>query len=381
MKTRIAVIAACLIVAACSANAQQTITKTMMHNGVTRSYIVYIPRIYTGTSKVPLFFNFHGFGMSAWDQMNYCNFRPAADTAGFILVHPQGTLFYGVTHWNVGGWTLGSSADDVGFTSAMIDTLASLYSIDLKRVYCAGFSNGGFFSFELACRIGNKIAAIGSTGGSMTPETYANCNPAHPTPVIQIHGTSDATVHYNGETWSKPIDQVLSYWTNFNRTDRVPDQSNIPDSNTSDGSTVEHYVYNNGNKCTSVEHFKVISGGHTWPGSAGGANMDINASGVIWNFVSKFDINGLMGCSTSGIDSSTVEFPEVEAFPNPTLGIITIRNTFPKNTEYVIMSSMGQILNRGVINSINNRINLSLFPSNIYFIKIGQQYLKIIKYD
>ena len=88
----------------------------------------------------------------------------------------------------------GSTIDDVGFTEALIDELANLYTINLDRVYATGMSNGGFMSFLLACQLSEKIAAIASvTLNSMTLDTYDNCKAQHPTPILQIHGTSDKT--------------------------------------------------------------------------------------------------------------------------------------------------------------------------------------------
>ena len=48
--------------------------------------------------------------------------------------------------------------------------------------------------------------------------------------------------------------------------------------------------YKNGKNNVEIEHYKVINGGHDWPGTFG--NMDINANTIIWNFVSQFDLNG-----------------------------------------------------------------------------------------
>jgi polyhydroxybutyrate depolymerase len=199
MNTKITSIIALLILSFNLTEAQQTLNESISHNGVWRQYIVYIPAIYDGTSPVPLMFNFHGFTMTANDQMTWGgDMRPVADTAGFILVYPQGTLFWGSTHWNVGSWTAGSTADDLGFTEAMIDALAGNYNIDLTRVYSCGYSNGGYFSFELACQLSGRIAAIGSVGGTMSTETFNACNPLHPTPIVTIHGTADGTVSYSG---------------------------------------------------------------------------------------------------------------------------------------------------------------------------------------
>lgn len=146
--------------------AQLTITDSIVHDGLTREYILYVPANYTGTSAVPLLFNFHGYTSNANDQMWYGDFRPIADTAGFIIIHPQGTLDgTGTTHFNV-GWG-GSTVDDVDFTSALIDSISAQYNINQDRVYSTGMSNGGFMSFKLACELSDRIAGIASVTGSI----------------------------------------------------------------------------------------------------------------------------------------------------------------------------------------------------------------------
>jgi polyhydroxybutyrate depolymerase len=266
-----------------------------MHDGLQREYILYVPSSYTGDEPAPLVFNFHGYGSNATDQMWYGDFRPIADRRGFLIVHPQGTLFEGVTHWNVGGWTAGSTVDDVGFTEALIDFLSSEYNIDSARVYSTGMSNGGYMSFLLACQLSERFAAIASVTGSMTPETFNDCSPQHPTPIMQIHGTSDGSVPYGGNVWSKSIDDVIQYWVDSNHCNPTPTVTALPDTDPTDGSTVEHIVYYDGDRDVNVEHFKVIGGGHTWPGNpfgGGSTNYDIDASEEIWRFFSRYDING-----------------------------------------------------------------------------------------
>lgn len=299
--------------------AQQTINASITHDGIQRSYILYVPANYTGSSAVPLLFNFHGYTSNASDQMWYGDFRPIADTAGFIIVHPEGTIDdSGSTHFNVWG---GSSADDIGFTSALIDSLLLDYSIDQERVYSTGMSNGGFMSFLLACELSDRIAAIGSVTGSAVPVTLISCNATHPTPVLQIHGTSDATVPYNGGAgWSEPIGSLLSFWSNFNNCDVSPQVVSMPDISPADGSTVEKSTYINGDNCTEVVHFKVTNGAHTWPGTiwtTAGTNHDINASIEVWNFVSRYSINGLINCSSLDVLEEKIELLNV--FPNPSL--------------------------------------------------------------
>ena len=284
--------------------AQQTINGSITHGSLQRDYIIHIPSSYNVNTPIPLVFCFHGYGGNAGSIMSYTNFNYVSDTAGFIVVYPQGTLDNsGISHWNV-GWG-GSTVDDIGFTEALMDNLSATYSIDNNRIYSTGMSNGGFMSFLLACQLSNRIAAIASVTGSMTPQTYNACNPQHPTPILQIHGTSDQTVPYVGDpTWTKSIDDVLQYWVAYNNCNTSAIITAIPDINIFDGSTAEHIVYDGGDNYVTTEHFKIYGGDHDWPGVWG--NMDIHASAEVWKFFYKYDINGLIGTTTL-IENTTIK--------------------------------------------------------------------------
>jgi len=354
---------------------QQTINASISHDGIQRDYILYIPELYDGSTAVPLVLNFHGYGSNAAQQMFYGDFRDIADTEGFLLVHPEGTTFIGDQFWNVGFPGLSSNIDDVGFTEALIDELATLYAIDLDRVYATGMSNGGFMSFLLACQLSEKIAAVASVTGSMTQDTFDDCNAQHPTPVLQIHGTDDGVVLYNGNNLSIPIADVISYWVDFNNCETTPTTTTLPDVDVSDGSTIEHSVYEDGDNGITTEHMKVIGGGHTWPGSVintAGTNQDIDASMEIWLFFSRFDINGPL--STDDFEKN-----QVTIYPNPTQSKINLSLKYAKEVHYKLFSPLGKQLMTGTITSSNEGIDISHLPSNIYFLKLGNQVHKVLK--
>ena len=352
-----------------------------MHDGIVRTYKLYVPSIYSGNMAVPLLFNFHGYTSNANEQMIYGNFRNIADTANFLVVHPQGTLdVNNTTHFNV-GWG-GSSVDDVGFTAALLDSLSAAYSIDQNRIYAVGMSNGGFMSFRLACDLSAKIAAVGSVTGSMTPSTLGNCNASHPMPIIQIHGTTDPTVPYNGSAgWTASITNVLNHWATFNNCSSVPTVVNVPNTNALDGSTVEKYTYENGDNCSEVVHFKVTNGQHTWPGSIinlAGTNFDINASVEIWNFLSKYDIFGLITCNPAIVEEQ-FGVEDFQVFPNPCNESIHVDLKIAESSIYEIYSLYGQLLQSGSISINSNEIHLSNFDPQGYLLKIGGQYQRFIK--
>ena len=357
-----------------TASAQQTINSSITHNGLQRDYILYIPANYTGTSEVPLLFNFHGYTSNATEQMWYGDFRAIADTAGFIIIHPEGTLDNtGTTHFNV-GWGA-STVDDVSFSEALIDSISSQYSINADRVYSTGMSNGGFMSFRLACELSDKIAGIASVTGSILPSTLTNCNSLHSMPIMQIHGTTDGTVPYLGATgWTEPIGSLVESWASFNNCTLVPQIDNIPDINLSDGSTVEKYSYLNGDNCSEVIHYKITNGDHTWPGTAfasAGTNYDINASKEIWNFLSQYDINGKINCGTAGINEE-ISTSSLSVYPNPAINNLQIKGLETlKNMQSIVITNLsGAIVLK--TENIENGIDVSELSTGLYILQINQ---------
>ena len=268
-------------------------------DNLTRSYHIYVPSSYSVSEPIPIVFNLHGGASTATGYLNSIgDMRSIADTANFIIIYPQATTDNsGDPTWHLGGENSKStSVDDVGFVSHIIDEVSSIYSIDLDRVYVTGFSNGGYLAYEIACLLSNRIAGIGVVAGHMFVDTYNYCNPSHPTPLINIHGTED---FYEGIA-GYYLDQNLSnrYWAEYNNTDPDPVITYIENTNSQDGSTVELHSWLNGENEVSVIHYKVIGGGHSYPNlnpssSKGYENGDIDSNSEIWNFLSRYDINGL----------------------------------------------------------------------------------------
>jgi polyhydroxybutyrate depolymerase len=262
-----------------------TNAQTLVHDGIDREYIIYIPNSYDGTSAVPLLFNFHGFGGSASQFINDADMRAEAEANSFILVYPQGSCLNGASHWNpcpIDGDNK-STADDVGFVEAMISEISSQYNLDMERIYAAGYSNGGMMAYGLANYKSDLIAAVASVSGAML-----NCigPTSHPMPVVHLHGTSDGVIPYDGSNDWNSVQSTLDYWTSFNNTISTP-TINV---DTTGGMTIEHYVYGQGDNSVSVEHYKYIGGDHVWFNEP---YQGQNASNLVWSFMSKYDINGL----------------------------------------------------------------------------------------
>jgi polyhydroxybutyrate depolymerase len=374
----------CIIFLSFNLFGQQQLNRTLFFDGQNRSFIVYVPSSYDATTQVPLVFNFHGGGGTSSGFINYENdMRPIADTANFIAVYPQAAVdpTDGSNSWL---HKTPTTHNDVNFIEAIIDTLSNDYNIDNDRVYACGYSEGGLFSYELGCRLNNRIASFASVSGSMLTESYrlnngfGSCSPIHPTAVLLIPGTSDGSFHsmYNGfQPYYLSVNEITTYWANHNNTAINPTVTAVPNSNTSDGSTVEKRIWENGDNCVTVQELKVINGDHDWPGSSG--NMDINASQEIWKFVSKYDINGLINCGST--DISTSKDLKFEIFPNPTSNIIYLNNLNKNSSNFQIFSSIGKLVMNGPINKTNISLDISNLKPQLYILKIDGISYKIIK--
>jgi polyhydroxybutyrate depolymerase len=228
--------------------------------------------------------------------MQYADFRDLAYSKdkNFILIHPQGAplntaIASSVSHWNSGAWTIGSPIDDIDFINTIIEFVSNKYNINTKRIYSTGMSNGGFMSYHLACNLSSKIAAIASVTGSMSKQTLESCNPNHPTSILQIHGTVDGSVPFNGNSaiGMESIDDVMNYWKLYNACNsepliKVEDYFIL-------GFAVEHQTFQNCINDVQVELYKVEGMWHTWPSEE---RFGISATELVWDFINTYDIDG-----------------------------------------------------------------------------------------
>ncbi len=233
--------------------------------------------------------------------MEYTNLNSVADTAGFIVVYPNAyySSVAGYKSFNrdaIISSIIPNDPDtrDIGFTDALLDTLIRHYRIDLDRVYAAGLSGGGYLAFKMACQFNNRFAAIAAVGPEFSIPTGNNCANLRAVPLLYFFGTNDPIIPYNKNAppgWYNG-EQMLIFWINHNNCFES-DTTSIPDLDPNDGCTVEKMVFQNGTDNSRVIFYKIINGGHTWPGTAdlglgewaGKTTRDINAYVEIWNFL------------------------------------------------------------------------------------------------
>lgn len=274
---------------------QKNYSDSIVSGGITRSFRVYIPAVCEGKKACPLVLAFHGNTQTSVTFEERLKFRQVADTAGFILITPDGRVNPKMPGsgqgWNV--FACCATENDVLLTSDLIDHAIQKFGIDTARVYAAGFSIGGFMVYELAWKLSHRIRAFASVSGSMELGRLQVCKPARPVPLVEFHGTKDRLCVYEGGVNEgqayAAVDSVLAFWAKTNHCSGEVVVHDLPDVNTSDGSHVQHVVFQQCSAGSTVELYRVVDGGHRWPGiEAPNANKDILAEQEIWNFFKRY---------------------------------------------------------------------------------------------
>ena len=260
-------------------------------SGLGRSAFLHVPPSYDPSLGSMIVLNVHGFTSNALEEIVLARMNPVADKRNFIVAYPDGIG----ASWNAGdccgdAWT--NSVDDVKFVKDLLAKINGDYCIDPKRVYATGMSNGGFFSYRLACDMADVFAAVAPVAGAQGISAD-RCHPSRPVPILQFHGTSDPVVPYNGGTPISPINfgGPITFRSASETTDIWRAKDGCLESS--------HRIYNKGDAIcdewsgcrggSDVTLCQIDQGGHTWPGGVavpflGKTSTDISATDTMANF-------------------------------------------------------------------------------------------------
>ena len=267
--------------------------QAIFSGGITRYYLLHIPKGYRDTTGDALILAFHGHGSSATQQENLTGFSAFADAYNVIAAYPQGAV--GADHhtgWNTGpAWN--PATNDVLYISDLLQRLQARWCINPRRIYAVGFSNGGGMTNLLACKLAGRIAAFGSVSGAY-PAAPGGCHPMRPVPFIELHGTGDRVVPYGGSLAKgyPPITHWLRQWVQRDGCTGNPvvffDRANV--------------IGERWTKCldhVSLVHYMIGGMGHMWPHHLiihfRGQITTLDASTLIWVFIRNYSLppNGL----------------------------------------------------------------------------------------
>lgn len=170
--------------------------QTLRAGGLSRSFVYYAPENLDPNQPAPLLIVPHGYTMSGQQMYDITRYAELADREGFVAVFPDGAA--GAGPWNVGSNICGNGAfvrgnnNDQAFVDAMIEFAAQDRCIDREHVFMAGFSMGGYFSHESACRNPKVKGVADHSGGT---HNLSSCL-KRPVPVLIMHYQPDNLIAY-----------------------------------------------------------------------------------------------------------------------------------------------------------------------------------------
>jgi polyhydroxybutyrate depolymerase len=165
---------------------------TLTHDDRERDYLVYTPADYDESQSYSLLLALHPANTTAQDMASMTNFNSLADTYDVLMVFPNSVS---------GRWNSSEefAFDDVGFISALLDTLIADYSVDDSQVFVLGYSSGGLMTMKLRCALADRLTGIISYAAPMTFAIASDCLSADPVSAFVIHGTVDEVFPYGGQ--------------------------------------------------------------------------------------------------------------------------------------------------------------------------------------
>lgn len=266
---------------------------------MSRSYKLHVPPGYDAKQPTPLVMIFHGLGGDAEDITQISGMSKKSDEAGFLLIYPNGSGSRRLMGFNAGerrGPSAENRPDDVAFVRAILDDVEKIASVDSKRVFAAGISNGGMLCYRLASEMSDRIAAVASISGPIAMQLTP---PGRPVPAIHFHGTEDRVVPIDGPAKGTPAmirfesaETTIRTWCKFNDCIESPTIEELPD-RVDDGTKVVRKRYPAKSGSAEVVLILIEGGGHTWPGQppqlpfAGKSTRDVAANDLIWEFFQK----------------------------------------------------------------------------------------------
>jgi polyhydroxybutyrate depolymerase len=268
-----------------------------------RHYLVHVPMRGDGKSPMAMVIMLHGGGGTAETAKASTGWIAKSDQEGFIIVFPEATrrdpsqpasFLRNPPVWNDGsgrGPAWRRDADDIGFINALIDDILARFTVDPKRIYVTGFSNGASMTFRVGMELSQRVAAIAPVSGILWVRDPA---PLRPVPMLYLIGTRDPLNPLEGgevkTPWGRtvtnpPIRESILAWARM--LGCPPEPKVVLDQN-----GVKAVSYGPGKEGSEVLFYTIQGMGHAWPGGkavlsekiAGKGSDEIKAVDVIWDF-------------------------------------------------------------------------------------------------
>ena len=265
----------------------QSVTQSMtsiMVGGQERLFRLSVPSSDAGV-KLALIIAFHGGDGSTEDFQQQSEFDQLAEQEKFIMAYAIAEEDRSAAE---GEWFLNTAAtsrEDNDFSEAMIDELSKAYCVDQDRLYAIGYSLGSMYTYEIACQLNHRFAAVASFAGTMPvePET---CILDGGMAVMHIHGKLDYIIDYDDD-WDWKDGEHENVGTMSSVPGMIESWATRADCESSDTTTdfsLEHIIHDGCLGDTRIEHYGLEFQEHSWPDDVDGTPT----YQLIWEFLSDF---------------------------------------------------------------------------------------------
>lgn len=264
--------------------------ETIVVDGLERTYYIHLPSSYDEETPYPLLMVFHMRIGNAWIMRDVTQFNELANQEGFIVIYPDGYR----RSWADGSQRYEADQagiDDLLFVQTLLASLSSRFSIDERRIYATGFSNGGFFAQRLGCELSEQIRAVATVGAVLPEAVLESCEPSRAVPMLMIHGRADQDMPWEGKPPQlASVSRTVQNWVDINRCSPTPAVELFDPVN--DATQVKQETYSGCQNDADVILYTIEEGGHKWPGGSnrlqywlsGNRSQDIDATTEIWAF-------------------------------------------------------------------------------------------------
>jgi polyhydroxybutyrate depolymerase len=253
-------------------------------DGLKRTYRLYVPPSLNPNQPAPLVVVLNGCPGTGDEMADLTSFDTMATTGGFVAVYPDPTPDSSADPSNLleGCWNAGTccgdasrhAVDDVTFIRHLLDRLTTDSRIDKTRVFATGVSSGGMMAYRLACQLSDRIVAAASVAGALVIE---KCRPARPVSILEMHGTEDYSVPYEGNDSFPSTASGIQRWVTLDGCTGQPTQTVKGITKTS--------IWIHCGAGTVVRLDTVTGGNHTWFGTDWApVPGEPNSTSTIWDF-------------------------------------------------------------------------------------------------
>lgn len=265
----------------------ETFEGTYVQDGLTRRYVGVRP--IGAPAGAPMLLLLHPLALQPARMANLTRAGRLAAQYGAWVYLPEA---FGA-NWSDDPNRLG--VDDVGFLSGLMEREQAANGLDARRIYAAGYSNGGFMAERLACERPQQFAGLAMVAATLRNSLAARCSGGQRMPIVMFSGTSDAVVPYTGMLGQYSVPDAAAFWSVKNGCSAGFTDTRLPNTVLADGTTVSLRRYRS---CpdSDVRLYTVNGGGHTWPGTSyagytialGATTFDIDATLLLWQVLLPF---------------------------------------------------------------------------------------------